>query len=331
MASLIRISIRTKVSSQALRSSRSSLTAHNNKNTTSTYCSRRYFGNTISGTKKDSNLFFATHAGIRRPMSSPPLPVLAGGSSSCCVSAFSTTNITRCESAIIGGHAEDASSDLAHVYQRALAAHRDLDSMSQSQFQRATSYLRRALRMALRAVKLMCTLTPVVAFYPLQRLLQKNPPDTSTIDAHTLALSDQYETPVGGPLGLYLKLCLVCVEYSGAAVIKLMQWAGSRPDMFGHDFCSVFSRLQDDTTPHAWRHTEKVLREAYGDEWRERITIRKDDILGSGCIGQVYKGEVLLDKDGTRKQVAVKGLFVCCHCLTCVEWSGIEDETGLEF
>lgn len=78
--------------------------------------------------------------------------------------------------------------------------------------------------------------------------------------------------------------------------------------MFGHDLCSVFSRLQDDTTPHAWRHTEKVLREAYGGQWRDQITIRKNDtLLGSGCIGQVYKGEVV-GENGKPMPVAVKVL-----------------------
>ena len=76
--------------------------------------------------------------------------------------------------------------------------------------------------------------------------------------------------------------------------------------MFGHDFCAVFSKLQDDTTPHAWRHTEKVLIEAYGKNWKNRIKVEKKDILGSGCIGQVYKGEVL-DSDGNPMPVAVKG------------------------
>jgi len=101
----------------------------------------------------------------------------------------------------------------------------------------------------------------------------------------------------------YLKLCLRCVESSGAAVIKLMQWASSRPDMFGERFCEVFGALQDSTTPHVWRHTENTLRKAYGEEWRDRIRLGK--ILGSGCIGQVYAGTVT-HQDGTEQDVAVK-------------------------
>ena len=89
----------------------------------------------------------------------------------------------------------------------------------------------------------------------------------------------------------YLRVCLQCVEASGAAVIKLMQWAGSRPDLFGHDFCAVFSQLQDSTTPHSFRHTCRVMAEAYGDDWQSKIQL--GEILGSGCIGQVYRGYVV--------------------------------------
>jgi len=161
--------------------------------------------------------------------------------------------------------------------------------------------------MALRALKLLVTLTPVVAFYPVTFLSNKQRQLESEEDAHVIALSENDHT-VDGPMGWYLNMCLRCVERSGAAVIKLMQWAGSRPDMFGHSFCSVFSRLQDDTTPHAWRHTERVLQEAYGKNWKDRIQINKDEILGSGCIGQVYKGYVRQgnDRDNEMMPVAVK-------------------------
>lgn len=66
----------------------------------------------------------------------------------------------------------------------------------------------------------------------------------------------------------------------------------------------MFSQLQDNTTPHAWKHTERSLREAYGDDWRDRIQVK--EIIGSGCIGQVYKG-IVKDKDGKDQVVAIKG------------------------
>ena len=106
-------------------------------------------------------------------------------------------------------------------------------------------------------------------------------------------------------MGWYLRMCLRCVEWSGAAVIKLMQWAGSRPDMFGHDFCSVFSQLQDNTTPHAYAHTVRMMEDAYGQDWQTKI--RLDKLIGSGCIGQVYKG-VVQDDEGKGRVVAIKGM-----------------------
>jgi hypothetical protein len=41
-----------------------------------------------------------------------------------------------------------------------------------------------------------------------------------------------------------------------------------------------------------------------GKNWAERISLH--EILGSGCIAQVYKG-VVVDQDGKKEEVAVKG------------------------
>lgn len=158
----------------------------------------------------------------------------------------------------------------------------------------------KAFRLWRRLVKLVFTLAPVAALYPLQKLLKWKKSKDENV--HDVMMVDNNN--VDGPLGWYLNMCLYCVECSGAAVVKLMQWAGSRPDLFGHDFCAVFSRLQDDTTPHSWRYTERVMRNAYGDDWKDRITLGK--VIGSGCIGQVYEGTIKED-DGAEQRVAVKG------------------------
>jgi aarF domain-containing kinase len=156
--------------------------------------------------------------------------------------------------------------------------------------------------MLVRLLKLAFTLAPVVAFYPFLMLTHTR--DTSQ-DAHNIVLAQDPDLPVGGSLGWYLRMCLNCVELSGAAVIKLMQWAGGRPDLFGHDFCSVFSQLQDNTTPHSWKHTVKVLEESFGPDWKNNIQLH--EILGSGCIGQVYRGQAMMDGN-TQREVAVKVL-----------------------
>jgi hypothetical protein len=166
-------------------------------------------------------------------------------------------------------------------------------------WKRLARKVRKAFRLWRRFVKLCFALAPVAALYPIQRLSNSL---KEKQDAHDAILDAKQQ--VDGPLGWYLQLCLTCVEWSGAAVIKMMQWAGSRPDLFGQDFCAVFSRLQDDTTPHSLKHTERVMREAYGKDWKDRI--RLGPVIGSGCIGQVYKG-VIKDKDGREELVAVKG------------------------
>lgn len=160
-------------------------------------------------------------------------------------------------------------------------------------------------RMWMRLCKLTFHLAPVVAFYPILLAITSTKP--ADMDVQEFVLSNTGDDEVeGGLMKWYLRMCLHCVEASGAAVIKLMQWAGSRPDMFGHDFCAVFSKLQDETTPHPWSHTELVLRNAYGHNWHRRVKMGK--LLGSGCIGQVYKGEVRDYATNEWKEVAVKVL-----------------------
>jgi aarF domain-containing kinase len=179
--------------------------------------------------------------------------------------------------------------------------------------------------MVRRILKLSLALAPVTLLYPVVLMLNRSS-SSSTLsskrDAHEIALEsgggDDDESGPTGLTGWYLRLCLRCVENSGAAVIKLMQWAGSRPDLFGHSFCSVFSALQDRARPHPWRHTDRAMARSYGPDWQDHIQL--GEILGSGCIGQVYRGKVRApvysngsdDDDGTDgqqyKEVAVKVL-----------------------
>jgi aarF domain-containing kinase len=162
----------------------------------------------------------------------------------------------------------------------------------------------RILRMFARAVKLSVALAPLVFLFPLLR--SKSPQD----DAHQVALKGENEVQLSWFSKKYLNFCVRNVEWSGAAVIKLMQWLSSRPDLVGHEFCSIFSKLQANTTPHEWKYTEEALKEAYGEDWHERIHI--DKIVGSGCIGQVYKGSVNMKTSGkdnkNEKTVAIKVL-----------------------
>jgi predicted unusual protein kinase regulating ubiquinone biosynthesis (AarF/ABC1/UbiB family) len=232
-----------------------------------------------------------------------------------------TTTTTHCEAALI-------LSDLENNNKKELDRH--LLSSPTTPIKSNTTVLskvQRALRMIRRILKLMLVFTPVAALYPLHCLIQMgynarsaanslpirgNDGDDMDRDAQELVLNalEQGKIPEG-PLGWYYRVLLHAVELSGAALIKIMQWAGSRPDMFGPDFCAVFSQLQDDTTPHAWRHTEQALIDAYGENWQDHVEI--GEILGSGCIAQVYKGWIIDEEsssgggDAKRKRpVAIK-------------------------
>jgi len=178
------------------------------------------------------------------------------------------------------------------------------------------SRIKRALRMIRRIFKLAVVFSPVVALYPLHWIISRirqaltgsdDGESETTTDAHQLSLQciDDSFSSSSIYVDWYYQLCLLCVEWSGAACIKTMQWAGGRPDMFGRDFCAIFSKLQDSTRPHSWKHTEQAMIEAYGENWEEKI--RLDEIIGSGCIAQVYKGAIFVvddgDEDGSGKRV----------------------------
>ena len=71
--------------------------------------------------------------------------------------------------------------------------------------------------------------------------------------------------------------------------------------MFGAKFCALFKRLQDETKPHRFKHTREILEEGLGKDWEDWLVLNERSvILGSGCIGQVYKGYI------NDKPVAVK-------------------------
>jgi hypothetical protein len=184
----------------------------------------------------------------------------------------------------------------------------------QQQQQHYRSVWYRTYRMILRCVQLMITFTPMMAMYPLYRgclyivQQQDDQRHSTTRDAQDIVLGMQYDdndddntdhqnnhTYIYGTtrrmMEWYYQLCLYCVEHSGGAtIIKLMQWVSTRPDLFGYEFCTILQPLQDHTTPHSIHHTEQMLCEAYGPDWYRFLQL--GPIIGSGCIGQVYRGTI---------------------------------------
>ena len=159
----------------------------------------------------------------------------------------------------------------------------------------------RLLRIIKRCLQLGLHLFPIVLFLPLLSIGNDGDSDGDDDSSSDHSPQKSEREMMNAWHSWYYEMALRQVEKSGAAIIKLMQWASSRPDLFGIDFCSIFDRLQDSTTPHPYSHTELALQDAFGMDWKSRISLGK--LLGSGCIGQVYEGSLL--EHGNDK-VAVK-------------------------
>lgn len=111
---------------------------------------------------------------------------------------------------------------------------------------------------------------------------------------------------------------LRAVHASGPAYIKLAQWASSRNDLFPVKFCQTFQRLHDHCFPHSWALTEQVLRKEMGADWRERLELQPE-VIGSGCIAQVYRGTIAAEPGGARVDVAVKVIHPGVESLVSVD------------
>ncbi|XP_021119360.1 uncharacterized aarF domain-containing protein kinase 2 isoform X2 [Heterocephalus glaber] len=92
-----------------------------------------------------------------------------------------------------------------------------------------------------------------------------------------------------GLAALWLRLLLKATEAAGPTCIKLGQWASTRRDLFSEAFCAHFSRLHVRVAPHPWAHTERFLRQAFGDDWGRVLFFETREPVGSGCVAQVYK------------------------------------------
>lgn len=167
-------------------------------------------------------------------------------------------------------------------------------------------------RLTWRLLRLLWHLTPIAVLYPFFCLLpaEESSNNETNIQGIVLSSSKNETTSTKESLSstlrsLYYRLALYCTENSGATVIKLCQWAGSRPDLFGADFCRVFSALQDDARPHSIQATEQVLEAEYGSDWKEWLQMGR--LVGSGCIGQVHEGTIVKEYKGcTPQKVAIK-------------------------
>ena len=149
------------------------------------------------------------------------------------------------------------------------------------------------------------------------------------------------------------------IEKAGPTFIKLFQWATTRHDLFSTEFITRLSALQDNTSGHTWKETEKLLLEALGPNYAELVdfdhgiaptstsstliktTSLPNSILfkradkykpiGSGCVAQVYKAKLKQDVNllpaGT--EVAIKVTHPNILHKVCVDFYILKNITSL--
>lgn len=91
------------------------------------------------------------------------------------------------------------------------------------------------------------------------------------------------------------------LERGGPCLIKLGQWASTRPDVLPLSLCRTLASLHDDSPTHGPGHTEAAIEEAFGAAATALFSSVERRPIGSGCIAQVHEG---VTADGVR--VAIK-------------------------
>jgi len=89
---------------------------------------------------------------------------------------------------------------------------------------------------------------------------------------------------------------------AGPCFVKFAQWAAMRADLFHARICTELSKLQAGATIHSWKYTESILSHVIGPQWKEIVSIQPGGLIGSGCVAQVYRGELLVGSSKQEKQ-----------------------------
>lgn len=129
------------------------------------------------------------------------------------------------------------------------------------------------LKALIRLTEMIAVTSPCIITYPLVVRLQHSFP----------ALYEQW-----------WEFFVSAVTYLGPASIKFFQWASSRRDLFDADFCDRMAVVQNRVKPHPWAQTDAALKAALGEDYADVLRVEKE-VLGSGCIAQVYKAHLLMN------------------------------------
>jgi len=80
------------------------------------------------------------------------------------------------------------------------------------------------------------------------------------------------------------------LQTSGATVTKLGQYLSCRPDILSPEICAILADLQSNNETHPWESTNEMFTMEFGPRWEEFLYVSPQDVCGSGCIAQVYRG-----------------------------------------
>ncbi|OQR86493.1 glycoside hydrolase [Achlya hypogyna] len=141
----------------------------------------------------------------------------------------------------------------------------------------AWARLARIVRLLFHCGRLVLVGVPLAVTYPMARLIDRELPDW------------------------WWRLALWCGGQSSPAIIKFLQWASTRRDLFSIRFCDTFMTFHSHVQTHEWAFTEAMLADAFGPRWADEIDLERTPI-GSGVIAQVYRGT----RRSTGEPIAVK-------------------------
>ncbi len=92
---------------------------------------------------------------------------------------------------------------------------------------------------------------------------------------------------------------LEVIQKIGPTAIKVGQALSVRPDLISEVYTKKLSKLQDSVPPFDSEHAKDVLMNELGMERFQMLSnINLDQPVASASIGQVYRGSVMLKKDG---------------------------------
>jgi len=131
----------------------------------------------------------------------------------------------------------------------------------------------------LRFLHLVFIFAPVIASVPMMWFGQRIP-DRDNERSGTL---------------LWYRFLVWSMEHSGAAFIKLGQWAASRTDIFPDEMCAIMSALHSNAPAHSLKITKKTIEQAFGRDFEDIFEEFDETPLGVGAIAQVYKAKLKPD------------------------------------